>query len=172
MIGEAPFVNRMLDPNNTAEIRWLLPDLFPAAFAHLSHQELGPRLLDYYVTLAEWYWRYGRAELQRAYGDSALLIAPGDALALGHAGRRQEALRAARTALDDEPMDRDWRVAGERLHSFARLFAIMGENRAALELVERWAIVASDQSAAMLRFDPAWKAIRADRRFQGIAGRR
>jgi eukaryotic-like serine/threonine-protein kinase len=167
-IGEAEFVNRQLDPNTNQEIRWLLPVLFPNAFARLSHADLGTRLTDYYLTLAGWHWDQGREEERRAYADSALTIDPASPFALAHAGRREAAFKEAQALLDEWPLERDWRGTPERLHSVARLYAIMKEDRIALDLLERWVGIRSEQSVAMLRFDPAWKFLRTNPRFREL----
>jgi TolB-like protein/tetratricopeptide (TPR) repeat protein len=171
VIGDAEFVNRQLDPNTDPEIRWLLPELFPGAFTQLSHAELGARLLTYYLALAEWHERHGRNQEQRAYGDSALSLAPDDPFALEYAGKRELALGAARRVLDQSPIERDQRLMPTVWHSIARLYAIMGERAAALEVLERWARVPHPESSAMLQFDPAWRDLRSDPRFQALLPR-
>jgi eukaryotic-like serine/threonine-protein kinase len=167
-IGETEFVNRQLDPNTNTEIRWLLPVLFPNAFERLSHAELGTRLTDYYLTLAEWHWMEGRLEAQQAYADSALAIYPDSPFALAHARNREAAMKEAQALLDRWPLESDWRGAPERLWSVARLYAILGEDRTALDLLEQWAGVRSEQSVAMLRFDPAWMSLNANPRFREV----
>jgi len=171
-IGEAEFVNRQLDPNTSSEIRWLLPRLFPTGFARLSRAELGSRLLAYYMTLAEWHWSEGHQERQQAYADSALSLNPTSPFALALAGRREDALGAAEGMLARRTVDRDHRDGPQVLHSMARLYAIVGEKEHAMQLLERWGDVPSERSIAMLSFDPAWKSLSSDRRFQRIESRR
>ena len=170
-IGEAEFVNRQLDPNTNLEIRWLLPELFPNAFDRLSGVELGARAVAYHVTLAEWHWRNGRERDQRVHGAAALAIDPASPYALAHAGRVPAFSEAAKAWLAASPLDADWRMGPQNLHDVARLYAIVGNHEAALTHLERWSTVPSEGSVAMLQFDPVWKALRGDQRFQRIAGR-
>jgi TolB-like protein len=167
-IGEAEFVNLQLDPNTSWEVRWLLPQLFPSAFRQLSHRQLGNRLSQYFLTLAEWHAVHGRYQEREVYGDSALALQPEDPFALAYAGKVTEARAAARAALDAFPLAGDRRNVPTLWWRIARLYALMGDRAAALELLERWAKVPAEQSVAMLQFDPAWAQLRTDPRFQAL----
>jgi serine/threonine-protein kinase len=171
-VGERQFVTRQLDATAHNQMRWILPELFPGAFIRRSPSDFSSCLGTYYGTLAEWHWRHGRRTEQLAYADSALGIAPRYPMALALSGKRVEALRTAKAVLDTRPAERDRRAGPEVLHDLARMYVMLGETRLALDLLEQWAVLPSEQLVQMLRFDPVWNAIRSDRRFQQIAGGR
>ena len=170
-IGQSEFISGHLDPTSQNEMRWILPELFPAAFTRRSPADFGNCLATYYLTLAEWHWAHGRSMQQLAYADSALSLQPGDPMALALSGNRQKALAAAKAMLDTRPVERDRRAGPEALRYVARAYAVLRETGLALELLNRWAGLPTEHSIPMLQFDPVWNAVRSERRFQQIASR-
>ena len=167
-VGETQFVSRQLDATAQNELRWILPELFPAAFVRRSPGDFGKNLATYYVTLAEWHWTHARRMEQLAYADSALSIAPGYPVGLALSGKRVEALARAKAVLDTRPVDRDRRAGPEVLSYIARVYVILGDKGRALDLLEGWSGLPSEQSIQMLQFDPVWNPIRGGPRFQHI----
>jgi hypothetical protein len=153
-------------------MRWILPELFPAAFLRRSAADFRNCLGTYYVTLAEWHRTHARPLQQRAYADSALAIAPSAPFALALSGKRAQAIAAARSLLDTRPVERDRRAGPEVLHDLARMYVVLGDVQRALALLEDWAAMPSEQTVEMLHFDPVWTAVRNERRFQDIVARR
>ena len=168
LIGDAAFVNRSFDGNATTAVNWMLPAVFPDAFPRLSRQDLGPRLAEYYLGLAEWHWQHGRLGQQRAYGDSAVALVPTSPRALALAGRANDANKRLASYLKEEARFGDHRTWPQRVYWAARIFAVIGENRRAIELLEDWAPMPSEGSAGMVQLDPAFKALRREPRFLAV----
>lgn len=93
-------------------------------------------------------------------------------LGLVYAGlsRKQAALSAARAASEGLPMSRDPMVGAYNLERTARVEAQVGESEAAIDhLIQLLQAPAGTVlSAAVLRIDPAWDALRQQPRFQKL----
>jgi tetratricopeptide (TPR) repeat protein len=172
LIGESEFVTRQLGPNVTEEIRWLLPELFPQVSARLSSEDLGSRKAPYYVMMGEHHARLGQADAQRAYGDSAILFLDRPdwrrdiVLAPALGAERDEVLRWA--PLYIEHWSHDARRLGKCHHEVALAYLMVEEYEPALEHLEAFAAMPSENSVAMLRFNPIWDPLRSHPRFQAL----
>src|SRR5262249_43226825 len=84
-------------------------------------------------------------------------------------GRREEALREARRAVEALPISKDapWRTELEI--DRAAVEARVGETDAALEHIRHLLSIPSELSPALLRIDPQWAPLRADPRFRKLA---
>ena len=83
-------------------------------------------------------------------------------------GRRDEALRAARRAVELAPLDNDrWRHYAYRL-VLARVLARLGESDKAIAELEQLLAVPSYASAPGLRVDPTWDSLRSNPRFRRL----
>jgi len=123
----------------------------------------------------------GNHELERAYYDSARAVVearleelPADprlhsALGIAYAGlgRVEEAIREGRIGVELSPLDTD--VTGPyRIFELAQIYTMVGEYDAAAQQLEYLLSVLGPHSAAMLRVDPTWDALRDHPRFQSL----
>jgi eukaryotic-like serine/threonine-protein kinase len=109
-----------------------------------------------------------RAALVRTPDDAGLVAALG--IAYAEAGRREEALRAGRRAVELLPYDKDAWAGGYREVELARIYTMLGERDSALTRLEHVLSVPMDFTPALLRVEPVWAALREDHRFQRLAG--
>jgi TolB-like protein/Tfp pilus assembly protein PilF len=85
-------------------------------------------------------------------------------------GRKEEALKAGRAAVEILPMSRDVIVGAFHLERLARIEAQLGETQAAIDHLGQLMSGAGGEtvSVATLRIDPVWDPIRDDQRFQTL----
>jgi TolB-like protein/Tfp pilus assembly protein PilF len=83
-------------------------------------------------------------------------------------GHRDEALRAARAAVDMMPISREAYRGAFRAEDLARVHALVGEPDTAIELLEGLLAMPSRLCASVVRLDPAWDALRSHPRFQAL----
>jgi len=126
----------------------------------------------------------GHAGTARVYSDSAvaalqaaLVRTPDDAglvaalgIAYAGAGRRDDAVRAGRRAVELLPYDKDAWVGGYREVELARIYTMVGAGDSALARLDHVLSVPMDFTPALLRIDPVWATLRGDPRFQRLAG--
>jgi tetratricopeptide (TPR) repeat protein len=91
-------------------------------------------------------------------------------LALAGLDRRREAMNAATRALSLAPTTTDVVRGTAFMGGAAMIYARVGENDAALGLLERLLRMPAGREASvpLLRADPAWDPIRADPRFREL----
>jgi Flp pilus assembly protein TadD len=107
-----------------------------------------------------------RREIGERPDDARLYGALG--IAYAGLGRREEAIRAGRKGVELLPIEREaWRGA-TRVEELARIYALVGEHEAAIELLELLLSRPSQMSVALLRLDPVWDPIRDHPRFQAL----
>ena len=84
-------------------------------------------------------------------------------------GRKEEAIREARRAVDLKPIAKD-SVAGSGMiaTTLALVYAWTGERDRALEQLEIVATIPAGPSYGDLRFNPCWDSLRGDPRFDKI----
>jgi len=104
-------------------------------------------------------------------GDSRLHIALG--MALAGLGRREDAIRSAQRAMALAPISADIVRATCFMGSAAEIFAFLGENDAALRLLDQLLSMPAGREASvpLLRADPAYDHIRSDPRFEQMLQR-
>jgi tetratricopeptide (TPR) repeat protein len=95
--------------------------------------------------------------------DSRLHIALG--IAYAGLGRRDEAIREGRLAVELMPVSKDAIDGPFRLN---RIYAMVGEYDAAVEQLEYLLSIPSDISVPLLRIDPTWDRLRDEPRFQAM----
>ena len=83
-------------------------------------------------------------------------------------GRREEALRAARTGVDLMPISREAYRGAHRVEDLARVHALVGDPEEAVALLEDLLSRPVRLCAPVLALDPAWDPLRADPRFQAL----
>jgi hypothetical protein len=83
-------------------------------------------------------------------------------------GRKEEALREGRQAVELLPVTKDATAGPEILHFFAVICAQTGEHDLAIEQLETLAKIPAGISYGDLRLDPNWDLLRGDPRFEKI----
>jgi tetratricopeptide (TPR) repeat protein len=103
--------------------------------------------------------------------DSRLHIALG--MALAGLGRREDAIRSAQRAMALAPISADIVRATCFMGSAAEIFAFLGENDAALRILDQLLGMPAGREASvpLLRADPAYDRIRSDSRFEQMLQR-
>ena len=104
--------------------------------------------------------------LEISLDDPRLLAAQG--LALAGLGRREEALRYGRLAVEIMPLEMD-AMAGSDCHlQLAEILAAVGEQAAAIDELELLLSIPSQVSVPILRVDPRWDLLRDHPRFRAL----
>src|SRR5881398_1885000 len=83
-------------------------------------------------------------------------------------GRKEEALREGRRALELIPVAKDTNAGPQVLYFFAVICAWTGERDLAIEQLETLAKIPAGASYGELRLDPSWDSLRGDPRFEKI----
>jgi Flp pilus assembly protein TadD len=124
----------------------------------------------------------GRQTLERASYDSARTILekkvreqPDDgrfhsALGIAYAGlgRKEDALREGKLGVELLPISKEaWRGT-YRVRDLAAIYTMVGEQSAALDLLEDLLARPSDLSGPWLRIDPTWAPLKNNPRFQKL----
>ena len=126
----------------------------------------------------------GHRARARAYFDSSLAALepmatkdPDDprvhsALGVAYAGmgRKQDAIREGRAAVEMMPMQRDVVKGYNHEWELARIYTMVGEQEQAIAMLEHLLEVPGYLTAAWLRMDPTWDPLRGQPRFQRLVG--
>ena len=150
-----------------------LEQLTPAEFADT---------VGLYQLKAHMYRIQGRTGLERAYLDSsrtlleALVRAhPDDAgfhsrlgLVYARLGRKAEAVREGRTAVDLLPVSREAFRGANLQAALAMIYATVGMTSQAIVQLEPLLSMPSQVSPGLLRHDPRWAVLRSDPRFEKV----
>jgi serine/threonine-protein kinase len=153
-----------------------------AAFLELAPRDFDNDTALYALCKAEWYRLRGASKLVRVYSDSARAVLEpelrgGQRLAwrrgfLGYAyaglGRRTDAVREGLEAERMIPASTDPMQRAFLTFALARIYAVLGEEEAAIERLEYLMSVPSLVSAPLLRVDPTWEPLRGNARFQRL----
>jgi serine/threonine-protein kinase len=83
-------------------------------------------------------------------------------------GRKDEAIREGRLAVEQFPMSQEALRGAFRAGELAQIYAMTGEQDAAIQQLEQLLKAPSPFSAPMLRIDPTWTPLRANPRFQEL----
>jgi tetratricopeptide (TPR) repeat protein len=118
---------------------------------------------------------YAAFSTARAQQEKAVGAAPEDASKLcflglidASLGRKEEALREGRKAIELLPLTKDALNGTEVLYFFAVICAWTGESGQAIEQLETLAKVPAGVSYGEIRLDPFWDPLRGDPRFEKI----
>ncbi len=98
--------------------------------------------------------------------DSNIASALGLALALG--GEKHAAILEGQRAVDLMPVSKDAVDGIFRVINLARIYTIVGETEAALDLIEQALSIPSVLSVGLLHLDPVWDPLRDHPRFQAL----
>jgi serine/threonine protein kinase/Tfp pilus assembly protein PilF len=97
-----------------------------------------------------------------------LFYMSGLSVAYAALGRKEEAIREAKHAVELVPLSRDAIDAAVQMLVLAEVYAQVGENDAALDELETVVQLPHGPDYGRLKYDPVWDAIRANPRFQQI----
>jgi serine/threonine-protein kinase len=92
-------------------------------------------------------------------------------IALAGLGRKQDAIREGLKAVEIMPISKEAYKGTYRLEDLARIYAMVGEEDRALDMLERLMSIPMDLGAAALKLDPSWKSLRNHPRFQELIRR-
>jgi tetratricopeptide (TPR) repeat protein len=110
-------------------------------------------------------------EKQLPYNPTEPILLNSLSIADAGAGRKEDALREARLAVELVPMSRDAVDGIMYANELAQISAWVGEGESALEQLPNLVKLPGGPNYGQLRFDPAWESIRATRKFQEIMAR-
>jgi serine/threonine-protein kinase len=178
---------RRVDPERIlADSRILIRifgDEYAAALDRLTLATPDVGAANYYLARAELSSRRSQSGLARAYYDSARVVLEArvgaepaaygrvaDKLGVAYAGlgRTDEAIRAAKRALDLFPLSDDALRGAGVLADLAEVYVLVGEHDAAIDQLELLLSIPSLLSVQLLRVDPLWDPLRDHPRFQKL----
>jgi TolB-like protein/Flp pilus assembly protein TadD len=134
------------------------------------------------VAFAQAYWTQGDLVNARRYAEEArkefeerLAKAPDDefrrvwlGVALALLGQKEAAIREGKRAVELVPLTHEAEGAAYNRELLARIYALLGEPDAALDLLEQLLAIPSDYSPGWLRIDPNFDSLRGNPRFQKL----
>ncbi len=143
---------------------------------------------DRFLRKADIYRYMGRPEQAAAYYDSARVqyeelikndpddrwvyqySTPHGYLGIAYAGlgRREEAIREGKLAVEIMPLSRDAQSGIIRILTLARIYAMLGEQDAAIDQLEVLLSIPSTLTVPLLKLDPQWDPLRENPRFEGL----
>ena len=176
-------VGRLQRPGSISALLFRDSSLAPALDAVTLDAFDGDSALYYHSRTELHYTRQDRRRA-RAYADSGRVFMEAklrqhpedsqirDRLGFAYAvlGRKAEAVREGRHAVELLPISRDALGGTFRLATLARIYTIVGQPEDAIDLIERLLSVPSWSSVQELRVDPAWDPLRGHPRFQRLVG--
>ncbi|MDD8015945.1 MAG: protein kinase [Acidobacteriota bacterium] len=121
-----------------------------------------------------------RADSARILLEKASFENPGDAryhaalgLAYAYLGRREDAVKEGRTALEIYPLAQDAFEGPRHILNMASIYAVTGDRDKALDELESLFSIpcGNNYSLAILRIDPQWDSVRGDPRFRRLLER-
>ena len=155
---------------------FFLPQQGPnaAAFEQLAARDFEEDTALYALCKVEWYRLRGASKLVRSYSDTARVQLEGELSRtrslpfrrgfLGYAyaglGRREDAIREGLEALKMVPSSADPMQRAFVSFSLARIYALVGDDDAAVEQLEFLMSTPSFVSVPLLRVDPTWNGLR------------
>ena len=159
-----------------------LPDSAQKAIDGVTMTMVGADSAGYYLLKARMQRLRGNGPASRAYFDSAASVLAGRTSSrpedpalhadLGFAyaglGRREEAIREGRRAVELRPLSKDTWLGVDMLRSLASTYATLGEADSAVKQLRLLLQVPSWISVPGLRVDPTWDPIRRDPKFRAL----
>jgi serine/threonine-protein kinase len=92
-------------------------------------------------------------------------------LCLAGLGRREDAIREGRRAIDLLPITRDAVYGQGPVLTMAEIYTMVGESELACEQLETLLLMPSTISVPILKLDPRWLPLRGNPRFQALLSR-
>jgi eukaryotic-like serine/threonine-protein kinase len=159
-----------------------LPDSAQAAVDAVTMATVGADSAGYYLLKARTHRLRGNGPVSRAYFDSAASVLEGRTASrpedptlhsgLGFAyaglGRRVDAMREGRRAVELRPPSKDTWLGVDMLRNLAITYATLGEADSAVKHLRVLLEVPSWISVPALRTDPTWNPIRRDPEFRSL----
>jgi len=138
--------------------------------------------LGYHLDKAETLYFMKQKELAAPYADSARTILQAKikeqpesevwhqwlGWAYAYLGRRENAIREARKAVELVPVSKDAYTGCRMVESLALLYTVVGEHDAAIDQLEYLLSIPSIISVPRLRFQPVWEPLRQHPRFKRL----
>ncbi|MFQ5652393.1 MAG: hypothetical protein ACE5IY_20880, partial [bacterium] len=171
---------------------WVMLDVFDGNYQEaLDRLSLGSseafEFQSYYyipkaLLYAQIYGLMNRPQLEQAYYDSArslmeirLQERPGEArfhssfgIAYAGLGRKEQAIREGKLATELVPVSKDAVAGPYRVENLARIYVMVGEYDAAIELLDYLLSIPMLQFYPLLELDPIWAPLRDHPRFQKL----
>jgi eukaryotic-like serine/threonine-protein kinase len=165
-----------------ADLYWVLDDAEQQLLLRLPPSAFDDDRANWGVVMAQTYHLRGDIPKARAYADSARIAfeehiqaAPNDAqqhallgLALALMGRKPDALREGKRAVEIMPTSQDGFAGPYQEHQLARIYVLTGEPEKAIDLLEGLLKVPYNLSPGLLRIDPNFAPLRNNPRFQRL----
>ncbi|HET6576984.1 MAG TPA: protein kinase [Gemmatimonadales bacterium] len=162
-----------------------MDDAMRAAVKGLTLDRFASDSAGYYLARARTRRFDGDARAARVYFDSAARILerrsrarPDDpalhaslALAQAGLGRREDAIREGRRAVELRPASKDTWYGVDMLRNLAVVYATLGEADSTVTQLRTLLAVPSWISVPLLRVDPTWDGVREDPGFRALVGR-
>ena len=160
----------LLDDDQRRQLVGLSPDVFDA-----GRSEWALALAQAYTHLGDIGRAHAYADTARIAYDAAVRAAPGEAgshgglgLALAYLGRGAQAAQEGQRAVGLLPIARDARVGVEYQYELARIYAISRQSDLAIDAIDTLLRHPGFISAAWLRIDPTFAALRGNPRFDRL----
>ena len=83
-------------------------------------------------------------------------------------GRREEAIREGKRAVDILPLSRNAKLGTGRISNLAEIYSMLGEQDAAIDQLEILLSIPSRITVPILKLDPQWDPLREHPRFKGL----
>jgi serine/threonine-protein kinase len=182
-LGE--MASTLVGPDNVSASLLTTDPSFARLIDALTVDDFGNDSVRYYQLKAESHYNRRNARLARVYGDSGRAVLetrlrrePDDAnlrarlgLAYAMMGRKADAIHEGRRAAELLPISRDANSGPFRATSLARIYAMLGEPDAAIDVLVPLLSIPSYISVPELRAEPVWDPLRTHPRFrQLVAG--
>ncbi len=172
-------------------LQWILMDIFDEEYQEALNRIASfpweaVDVIEWFVPKDQLYARvYGlmnRPDLERAHYDSARALVesrveeePEDSrfhsalgIAFAGLGRKVDALREGKRAVELLPVSKDAYHGPFRAIDLAKIYAMVGENEAAVNELEHLLSIPSPLSVPLLRLDPIWDPLRDHQRFRRL----
>jgi serine/threonine-protein kinase len=167
------------------DLFWLLDDEQQGLLLRLPPGPFDDDRLTWGLALAETYAFRGDSARARAYADSARIAgevslreAPQNAqmhvllgTALAYVGRKADAIREGRRAVELMPASRNAYQSPYLQHQLARIYILVGEPERALDVLEGLMRIPYFLSPGWLRVDPTFDPLRGNPRFKTLVDR-
>jgi len=171
-----------IDPQEFRHQLWEL-DLYDHDYEQaLKRVVVGSDTLRYYLRKSWTYYFMKQTKSAQAYADSARIILQTrierDPLARGlhgqlgisyaFLGRKDEAIRAGRKAVDQVPVSRDAYTGPFSIVSLAKIYTLVGDHDAAIDQLAYLLSIPHEMTVHRLRLDPTWDPLREQPRFKEL----